>query len=127
MKIIRCADLEFSPASHENPEDPGCLKRVLATKTDLLSGRVQMVNWSKLPAGKSFQSHYHEDMQEVFVLVDGTVGMRVDGREFRLDAGDCVLIDPHEVHSMTNASDRDVSYVVFGISTEQGGKTVVMP
>ena len=126
MKIIRGAELEFTPASHEDPNDPGCLKRVLATKSDLLVGTVQMVNWSKLPVGKSFQLHYHEDMQEVFVMIDGTVTMLVDGKEHRLSGGDCILIDPREVHNMTNTCDRDVIYLVFGISTQQGGKTVVV-
>ena len=126
MKIIRGAQLEFAPASHEDPRNPGCLKRVLATKTDLLDGRVQMLNWSKLPVGKSFQAHYHEDMQEVFVLLDGEVTMQVDGQHVRLAGGDCILIDPREVHDMTNECGRDVTYVVFGISTGQGGRTIVV-
>lgn len=126
MKVIRGSDLEFTPASHEDPNDPGCLKRVLATKADLLDGRVQMVNWSKLPAGKSFQRHYHEDMQEVFVLIDGEVTMQVQGQQVRLAGGDCIVIQPREAHEMTNICGHDVSYLVFGISTEQGGKTVVI-
>ena len=125
MKIIRGDDLEFLPASHEDPNDPGCLKRVLATKADLLDGRVQMVNWSKLPIGKSFQLHYHEDMQEVFVLIDGKVSMQVDGNEVSLSGGDCILVEPREVHNMTNCCDHDVHYLVFGISKEQGGRTVM--
>ena len=94
MKIIRGNDLDFTPASHEDPNDPGCLKRVLAAKADLLVGSVQMVNWSKLPVGKSFQLHYHEDMQEVFVMIDGEVKMLVDDNEVKLAGGDCILIDP---------------------------------
>lgn len=126
MKIIRGNELDFTPASHEDPNDPGCLKRVLAAKADLLVGSVQMVNWSKLPVGKSFQLHYHEDMQEVFVMIDGEVTMLVDDNEVKLAGGDCILIDPREVHNMTNTCDRNVIYLVFGISTGQGGKTVVV-
>ena len=126
MKIIRGSELEYLPASHENPNDPGCLKKVMASKDDLLVGRVMMVNWSKLPQGKSFQSHYHEDMQEVFVMIDGTVAMDVDGETFELAGGDSILIDPREIHRMTNTGETDVTYLVFGISTEQGGKTVVV-
>ena len=85
-----------------------------------------MLNWSRLPAGKSFQLHYHEDMQEVFVLIDGEVTMQVNGANVQLVGGDCILVDPGEVHNMTNTCGRDVSYLVFGISTEQGGKTVVV-
>ena len=126
MKIIRGEELEFTPASHERPEDPGVLKRVLATKDDLLAGQVQMVNWAKLPAGKSFQRHYHEDMQEVFVICDGNVDVEVDGQQDHLARGDAILIDPREVHRMTNVGTEDVYYIVFGISAGQGGQTVVI-
>ncbi len=64
MKLIRGNEIDLIPASHEDPKNPGVLKRVLAVKTDLLRGHVQMVNWSRLPAGSSFQSHDHEDMQD---------------------------------------------------------------
>ena len=126
MKIVRSGELEFTPASHEDPNDPGCLKKVLATQADLIEGRVQMVNWSKLPIGKSFQSHYHEDMQEVFVLFTGSVEMQVAGQAIRLSGGDAILIDAKEVHDMKNVGDEDVIYLVFGISEETGGKTVVV-
>lgn len=126
MQLIRGSQLDFVPASHEDPEKPGVLKRVLATKNDLLKGQVQMVNWSRLPQGSSFQSHYHEDMQEVFVMLSGPVRMQVDDQAVELSAGDAILIAPREIHEMTNLSESDVEYLVFGISTEEGGKTVVV-
>ncbi len=125
MQIIRGHEMEFTPASHEDPQDPGVWKRVLASKFDLLVGQVQMVNWARLPAGKAFRRHYHEDMQEMFVFVDQTVQVRVDGVSAELHRGDAVLIDPREVHEMSNPGKEDAHYVVFGISTGQSGKTVV--
>lgn len=126
MKIIRGQQLAFVPASHEDPRDPGCLKRVLAGQDDLIAGQVQMVNWSQLPVGRSFQSHYHEDMQEFFVLFDGLVRMLVNEQRIELAAGDAILIDPGEVHAMTNIGDRAANYLVFGISRQQGGRTIVV-
>ena len=43
MKIVRGNSLEFIPASHEDSQNPGVLKKVLATRNDLIAGRVQMV------------------------------------------------------------------------------------
>lgn len=126
MKLVRGNGIEFVPASHEDINDPGCLKRVLASQHDLIDGKVMMVNWSKLPAGKSFQLHYHEDMQEVFIMIDGEVVMTVNGERIELAGGDAILIDPLEHHDMTNVGESDVSYVVFGISKQTGGKTVVV-
>ncbi|MCH2182751.1 MAG: cupin domain-containing protein [Mariniblastus sp.] len=125
MKIVRGNSLEFVPASHEDSRNPGVLKKVLATRNDLIAGRVQMVNWSHLPAGSQFQSHYHEDMQEVFVILNGQVAMTVNGRQVELQGGDAILIDAREIHQMKNCCEQDVDYVVFGISREQGGQTVL--
>lgn len=124
MHLIRGDEIEYVPASHEDPNDPGVLKKVLATKQQLIGGRVQMLNWSRLPVGKSFQPHYHEDMQEVFVLLNGRVRMTVSESEHELGKGDAILVAPREIHEMTNICDQAVEYIVFGISTEEGGKTV---
>ena len=126
MQIVRGSEIDFVPASHEDQDRPGVLKRVLAKRDDLIDGRVQMVNWASLPAGSSFQPHYHEDMQEVFIILSGIVEMTVDGRNSRLSAGDAILIDPREVHAMKNLTQNDLEYIVFGITTDQGGQTIVV-
>jgi quercetin dioxygenase-like cupin family protein len=124
MKLVRGNSIPFVPASHENPDNPGCLKRVLVCRDDLIEGQVQMVNWSLLPFGSSFQRHYHQDMQEVFVIIEGHVQMQVDTHTHELNPGDAILIEPNEVHNMTNLGDRDATYLVFGISKQLGGKTI---
>lgn len=126
MKVVHGNTLKFIPASHEDAENPGVLKKVLACKEDLIRGQIQMVNWSHLPAGSEFQLHYHEDMQEVFVMLNGQVEMSIGGKVFELAGGDAVIVDPGEVHQMKNICGQDVQYVVFGVSTETGGQTVVV-
>jgi len=126
MRLIKGKELQFEPASHEDPMAPAVYKRVLARKEDLFAGRVQMVNWAKLPRGASFARHYHQDMEEVFIMLDGFVSAVVDGTEARLEAGDCLIVSPGEHHQMTNLSDFDVHYVVFGIAGTKNGKTVVV-
>ena len=126
MKIIRGSGLEFVPAAHEDANKPGVLKRVLASRSDLVEGRVQMLNWARLPAASAFRRHYHEDMQEVFVILNGDVEITVDSKSAQLSAGDAFIIDPREVHEMRNDSNADVDYIVFGIVTGEGGKTVVV-
>ncbi len=124
MKFIEASALSFEPASHEDPSDPGVLKKVLATCDHLQKGQVMMVNWAKLPIGKSFAAHYHEDMQEVFVLVEGRASMEIDGESFPLAPGDSIIVDPREIHAMHNEGEQDAHYVVFGISREEGGQTI---
>lgn len=127
MKYVTANESGFVPASHEDPNNPGVLKRVIATAADLQLGQVQMVNWARLPIGHSFNSHYHEDMQEVFVLLLGSVTMTVDDETVTMNAGDTVIVEPREIHQMTNVGTEPAEYLVFGISSQDGGKTVVVP
>lgn len=126
MKIVRSNLLKFIPASHEDPKSPGVWKKILLGKEDLIKGRVQMVNWSKLPVGSSFKPHYHQDMEEVFIILRGKVKITVDEEEERMEKGDVVIIPMKKVHEMKNIGNEEVEYLVLGISLEKGGKTVVV-
>jgi mannose-6-phosphate isomerase-like protein (cupin superfamily) len=126
MRIITSAGRSFVPAGHENPLSPGVLKKVLLEKADLQAGRIQMINWASLGAGKRFARHYHEDMQEIFILVQGEAEITVAAKTATLRRGDAVVIDPREVHQMRNASPETVEYLAIGITSEAGGKTVVV-
>jgi len=126
MKHIPVSHGSFIPASHEDASSPGVLKRVIATHNDLPPGQVMMVNWAKLPGRSSFQRHYHEDMHEVFVLISGRVRMTIDDTHVEMAAGDTVIVDPHEIHTMQNLLDNRAEYIVFGVSVGHGGKTIVV-
>lgn len=126
MKISWGRDHAFVPASHENPDDPGVWKKVLYSPGELQPGVVQMVNWARLGSGKRFAAHYHEDLQEVFVIVQGEAHLRIGPQELVLRRGDAVRIDPHEVHVMWNPGSEDVEYLVVGVSSGTGGRTVVV-
>lgn len=126
-RFIRGHDLPWVPASHENPQDPGVLKRVGLAKGELPTGTIPMVNWARLPVGRSFAPHYHEDMTEVFLFTAGTVAVTVGGSVTEVTAGDAVVIEPHEVHMMKNIGEGEATYIAFGVSTGVGGRTVTMP
>lgn len=126
MKIIRSKQLKFIPASHENQKSPGVWKKILLEKEDLINGRVQMVNWSKLPVGSSFKPHYHQDMEEVFIILKGKAKIKVDKEKELIEKGDVVVIPMKKVHQMENAGKEEVEYLVLGVSLGKGGKTVVV-
>ena len=87
---------------------------------------VQMVNWAKLPVGNCFAAHYHEDMEEIFVIVHGVARMVVGEETAILRHGDTVLVAAREVHQMWNHGEEDVEYLVVGIAAGTGGQTVVV-
>jgi mannose-6-phosphate isomerase-like protein (cupin superfamily) len=126
MKIARSAELRSIPASHEDVESPGVLKKILFQRADFIDGRVQMINWSFLPRGKSFRSHYHEDMEEIFILVQGEARMTVNNEKVDLHKGDAVLVPTGSIHIMENVGKDDIEYIVVGVSKIGRGKTVVL-
>ncbi len=126
MQFIARDDSPFVAASHERPDRPGVLKRVIATARQFQSGHVQMLNWARLPGGSAFQPHYHEDMQEVFVLLTGRVEMTCGESVLEMGPGDTVLVEPGEVHRMRNLTETDADYLVFGISAGKNGRTIVV-
>ena len=126
MRIVSGTALSFVPASHEDPRAPGVLKKILGADSDFLQGRVRMINWALLPRGRGFRAHYHEDMQEIFIIVKGQVEIKVDGQIAGMQPGDAVFIEPREVHVMRNCGDCDAEYLAIGISLDQGGKSVLV-
>lgn len=126
MKVIRFNELAYIPASHEDAKNSNVWKKVLLTHKDLIAGRVLMVNWAKLPVGRTFRAHYHEDMQEIFIILTGQVRIRVGNEETVLEKCDAVVIPPQTVHEMTNLVDHDAEYLVIGITHNKGGQTVIV-
>lgn len=124
MKIVRFNSQDFIPASHEDPQDPGALKKVLYKRGDLPDGKIQMINWSKIPVGKTFAPHYHESMIEVFIVISGKMKVKIDNEEEVLEKGDMVVALEKQVHSFTNIGEIDVDYFAMGIATSEGGKSV---
>lgn len=124
MKIIKFSSMSFQPASHEDPNDPGVLKKILLKKEDLLPGDIQMINWAYLPIDKAFQSHYHESMDEVFIIVSGKAKIKIGDDEAELERGDAVIIPEGKTHVMTNTCTEPVEYIALGVSHGNNGKTV---
>ena len=112
------------PAGHENPLDPGVWKKVLFQRDELTPGRIQMINWARLPVGRHFLAHYHEDMQEVFIVMSGEAEITVGDETVALGRGDSIVIEPREVHSMSNHGQVDMEYLALGITERQGGRTI---
>jgi mannose-6-phosphate isomerase-like protein (cupin superfamily) len=126
MKIFRLKDMEWIPASHESPQSPSVWKKVLLQKADLLEGHVQMVNWCRMEPGKAFRAHYHEDMEEVFLILKGQAKILVNGKEAGLAEGEAVVIPLREVHEMENVGGEDLESLAVGISQGKGGETVLV-
>lgn len=64
-----------------------------------------------LPPGKTSVPHYHKESEESYLILSGTAALRVDNNTFRLSAGDAVVIEPNEVHQITNRADVELGFL----------------
>ncbi len=115
MKFVPNTSLSNVAASHENPLDPGVLKKVLLSHLDGIGGNIQMINWATLLPLKSFEKHAHVDMREIFILTEGNATATVNQEQIPMQKGDMLIVDPTEMHSMKNETGTPVLFLAIGI------------
>lgn len=126
MKIRLFSSIPFQPASHEDLKKPGVYKKVLYTFKDFgVNGNMQMINWASLRKGQSFKAHYHEDMDEIFIIISGSVQIKLGSTEVILEKGDSILIPAKISHKMINNGKVIVNYLVIGVSYGKKGRTIL--
>lgn len=109
MKRVRLGDVAEEGVSH----DPEVKKRVL-----LRNGTVPHVTTfaqSRFLPGQAATEHVHADMYEIFLVESGTGVVRVDGEEYALEPGTCVVIEPGERHSMACTGEEPLVLTYFGV------------
>jgi uncharacterized cupin superfamily protein len=80
----------------------------------LLSGQVCVVE-GEVPPGGGFQvPHWHEDLDEVFYVLEGEIEFLLDGSWQTAAAGTTVFVPAGVVHAFRNASERRARQLVIG-------------
>ena len=59
--------------------------------------------------------HMHSDMHEIFYIVKGEGNMVINGAEFPIQGGDCVLVSAGDTHEIANTGDVDLVVCYFGV------------
>lgn len=80
--------------------------RPLATRGDY--GLVEIVS---LPGVPGPPPHYHAGVSEFFYIADGSLDVQVDGEWRTLRAGESLCLEPGQVHTLTNRSDRPTRWI----------------
>ncbi len=62
------------------------------------------------PGGASTR-HFHKASEETYYLLRGAATMTVDGRTFPLHPGETCLIQPGEMHQISNPGNADVEFL----------------
>jgi mannose-6-phosphate isomerase-like protein (cupin superfamily) len=67
---------------------------------DAGGARNQSLAEALLAPGQATQRHYHAETEELYVLLDGSAEMEVDGERRDVEPGDAVLIPPGAWHQI---------------------------
>ncbi len=83
----------------------GSIIREVAGITSLPS-RQQSLAEATVPVGGATDEHYHPVAEELYFFQGGRGRLRVSGEERDVHPGDCVLIEPGEIHKLVNTGDE---------------------
>jgi mannose-6-phosphate isomerase-like protein (cupin superfamily) len=74
------------------------------------------VNVIVLPEGYDAGTHYHEEQEELYLVLRGTIEIEFpeDGRSFTLSEGGLARVDPHTHRHIRNAGSGDAAYFIVG-------------
>lgn len=106
LSSINCAP--EGPVSH----NPAAKKRVWFRKGDLPP--FTQIASVVVPPGEVLTSHTHADMHELFIILEGTARMTVDGHPHNLKGGEAIAISPGEAHELSNTSNEPLVFIVGG-------------
>jgi mannose-6-phosphate isomerase-like protein (cupin superfamily) len=112
MIITSLNNLPEESVSH-NPE---IKKKVMLRQGDL----PHLTNFSqaRFAPGNTATAHAHSDMCEVFFVEAGSGVIRVENQEYSLFPGNCIAIEPGELHEVINNGDTELVLTYFGLQME---------
>ena len=112
MKIVDWNLLPDLGVSH-NPE---IKKRALIGTNEI--PQLMMYGTAIFKPGQKVELHKHDTMYAVFHIQTGKAIFIISGNEYEVSPGNCITIEPGELHVQRNPFDTDVSWTYFGIATD---------
>ncbi len=82
----------------------------LATSADT-DGEAVVIETVVQPDGFVAAAHVHPSQSERFAVAEGTLVLKVDGKEKTLSPGDVAVVEPGQAHKFWNAGDEPVRFV----------------
>ncbi|ARV59693.1 cupin [Nostocales cyanobacterium HT-58-2] len=113
MKLTSLNNLPEEPVSH----NPQIKKKVMLRFGDL--PHLTNFSQSRFAPGQTAPAHTHQDMCEVFFVESGSGFIRINSEEYPLVPGNCIAIEPGEVHEVVNNGSTELVLTYFGLRVEK--------
>lgn len=105
---------EFEPL--ENCHDGiGTLKNVTVFNKEDFKTNISFINYTVLPPETSAGIHQHKDDEEVYIILEGSGIMTVDGESRSVTKGDVIINRPFGSHGLLNNSKEEMKILVFEV------------
>lgn len=108
MKLVSGEQLSWD-------DKQGYSKKILLNET-ILHAPGNLVQLIKIVPWETAKSHYHKLQTEIFYFLDNKWYWIINGEKLRPQAGEVLLIEPNDVHSVTNDALEDYCYLAFKIN-----------
>jgi len=69
-------------------------------------------------SGQKVEIHKHDIMYEIFYIQTGRAIFTISDKNYEVTPGNCITIEPGELHGQYNPYDIDVTWTYFGIATD---------
>lgn len=105
MIIINTSDY---PALLDNPDGESIQELLGIQAGGVKSHSLAMVT---IQPGKGSDSHFHKNSDESYLILSGRAAMQINNEHFELGPGEVVLIEPMDIHQITNRSNEDLVFL----------------
>jgi len=113
MKFVSLSSLLEESVSH-NPE---IKKKVMLRDGEIPS--LTSFSQARFKPGQVAGVHAHENMYEIFLVEAGNGIIRINDKEYQIEKGVCVVIEPGEVHDIINTVSQELVLTYFGLKAEK--------
>lgn len=113
MKIKNIANIPEIPANHQGE----ILKKVLLNKGEV--PHLMMFSSATFQPNQKVEAHKHDTMYEIYFIQSGKALFVINDKEIQVKPGDCITIAPGEIHYQSNPFTEEVTWLYFGIATDE--------
>jgi mannose-6-phosphate isomerase-like protein (cupin superfamily) len=103
------------------PQEPtrhGAFKRVLLRHEDVHSD-LMFLNEVYVAPREVIGAHAHEDMEEIFYILEGEGTMQIGQETQVITFGDCITVPARTTHVLENTGNQEMRFVCFGVKEKR--------
>ena len=113
MKIKHIDNIAETLANHKG----NILKKVFLEKGEIPN--LMMFSAATFKPQQEVEMHKHDTMFEVFYIQSGKAEFVINNKKHIVESGDCITIEPGELHSQSNPFHEEVTWLYFGIAIDE--------